>query len=272
MKKSLLFVAASAFAMVTVPALATPGGEGKNTGCNGVGNVNSPCDPSPTPTPVPPGNNGGNGGAVGDTSAIGVGVGIGFGGAGGSVGDTSASVGDVSSASVSNATAGSTSNATGGSVGDTSQNNTNTISNGSNNSSQTSLSTSISYNHVTKIPVSTAYAAPLVASIDTCYGSFSGGVQTKVLGISFGGTKKDGTCELIKLSREAGLMGMADVQCELLAQDERFAKALELANRSCRLPPKIEIVEVPFVVPAPAPIEVKFNYANEYPNDPGERG
>ncbi len=87
-----------------------------------------------------------------------------------------------------------------------------------------------------RIPVSTAYAPALTSGIDTCLGSLSGGAQTGVFGLSFGGTKADRTCEAIKLGREAAAMGMPDVQCQILAQDERFARALASANRSCALP------------------------------------
>jgi hypothetical protein len=54
-------------------AIATPGGEGNNTNCNGQGNPNSPCEPS--------NGNGGSGGAGGNG---------GSGGSGGNGGDSSA--------------------------------------------------------------------------------------------------------------------------------------------------------------------------------------
>ena len=53
-------------------AFATPGGEGDNTDCNGVGNPNSPCV----------GTGGSGSGSGGNSRAIGVGVGIGVGVAG----------------------------------------------------------------------------------------------------------------------------------------------------------------------------------------------
>lgn len=52
-------------------AYASPGGEGNNTGCNGVGNPNSPCEQTE------PNTNGGGGDS--GATAIGVGVGIGVG-------------------------------------------------------------------------------------------------------------------------------------------------------------------------------------------------
>lgn len=41
-----LFAIALATTLIALPALATPGGESGNTNCQGVGNVNSPCNPS----------------------------------------------------------------------------------------------------------------------------------------------------------------------------------------------------------------------------------
>ena len=52
-----LFLAAFIGIFIAVPALADPGGEGNNTGCNGVGNENSPC--------AGQGGDGGSGGAGG---------------------------------------------------------------------------------------------------------------------------------------------------------------------------------------------------------------
>ena len=119
-----------------------------------------------------------------------------------------------------------------------------------NNSAASGNSTSVSVggdtyiNQQRLIPVSTAYAPALTSGIDTCQGSLSGGVQTGVFGISLGGTKRDDTCQLIKLSREAGQMGMPDVQCQVLALDTRFAEALRRAGRSCALPATAPAVAV----------------------------
>ena len=56
-------------ALAMSAAMATPGGEGNNTGCNGQGNANSPCA-----------GNGGAGGAGGQ-GGVGIGVGVGIAGA-----------------------------------------------------------------------------------------------------------------------------------------------------------------------------------------------
>ena len=52
MKKSFAILAAALMLAVS-SAHATPGGEGNNTGCNGVGNPNSPCGGGGSTTPVP---------------------------------------------------------------------------------------------------------------------------------------------------------------------------------------------------------------------------
>jgi hypothetical protein len=193
------------------------------------------------------------------------------GGAGGNATGGSATGGNASTGAITNvnSTGPSVSSATGGRVGDittgaatSSSNNANNANNSANNSSNNSSSNEASGNTSTvtvegdtyihqarRIPVSTAYAAPLAASAP-CLGSLSGGAQTGVFGISLGGTKKDRTCEIINLGREAGNMQMPDVQCEILSEDRRFAAALRRANRTCALPTATVVVPV---APVPAP-------------------
>jgi hypothetical protein len=84
-----------------------------------------------------------------------------------------------------------------------------------------------------RIPVSTAYAAPLTSGIDTCLGSASAGVQTGILGVSLGGTKRDRICETIKLSRELHHMGMREGAVQLLCIDERVRVAMRNAGTPC---------------------------------------
>ena len=84
-----------------------------------------------------------------------------------------------------------------------------------------------------RIPVSTAYAAPLTSGIDTCLGSASAGVQTGILGVSLGGTKRDRICETIKLSRELHHMGMREGAVQLLCIDERVRIAMYNAGTPC---------------------------------------
>jgi hypothetical protein len=84
-----------------------------------------------------------------------------------------------------------------------------------------------------RIPVSTAYAAPLTSGIDTCLGSASAGVQTGILGVSLGGTKRDRICETIKLSRELHHMGMREGAVQLLCNDQRVRVAMRNAGTPC---------------------------------------
>lgn len=107
MKNSTFIILATLIASLqTIPVWAK-GGEGTNTGCNGVGNANSPCAPS-----------GGGSSSIGDVkntndntaTGIGVGVGIGTGGSGGE-GGRGGDGGNAASDASANATGG---NATGG--------------------------------------------------------------------------------------------------------------------------------------------------------------
>lgn len=135
--RNVLLTAALAIAVSPAFALAPSGGEPNNTGCNGVGNSNSPCQPSNTNENT----NGqsqtqGQGQAQGQIAVggtgTGIGVGIGKGGEGGKGGSANASGGSATSGSSAGALSGSYSGlsdsgnsssvAKGGSVGDTSSN------------------------------------------------------------------------------------------------------------------------------------------------------
>lgn len=157
------------------------------------------------------------------------------------------------------------STSTSGAISGSLSNSTNDNSNSANNSSRNTADVDVNVegdtyiNKQRRIPVSTAYAPALTSGIDTCLGSLSGGAQTGVFGISFGGTKVDATCERIKLGREAAAMGMPDVQCHVLAQDPRFLKALEASGRSCALPASVSA--------APAPLSSQ-NPVIRYENKP----
>jgi hypothetical protein len=117
-----------------------------------------------------------------------------------------------------------------------------------------------------RIPVSTAYAAPLTSGIDTCLGSASGGVQTPVVGVSLGGTKRDRICETIKLSRELHHMGMREGAVQLLCIDERVRVAMQNAGTPC----EAVTYEEPMAYDAPPP---PVEYAPPPPKPRrGERG
>ena len=134
---------------------------------------------------------------------------------------------------------------TGPSTATASNSNTNNADNSSNLSSNVSVEgdTFIQARN-RRIPVSTAYAAPLTSGIDTCLGSASAGVQTGILGVSIGGTKRDRICETIKLSRELHHMGMREGAVQLLCIDDRVRFAMRNAGTPCEAvtyaPPPIE--------------------------------
>jgi hypothetical protein len=125
---------------------------------------------------------------------------------------------------------------TGPSTATASNSNTNNANNSSNLSSSVTVEGD-TYIHREarnrRIPVSTAYAAPLTSGIDTCLGSASAGVQTGILGVSLGGTKRDRICETIKLSRELHHMGMREGAVQLLCIDERVRFAMRNAGTPC---------------------------------------
>ncbi len=114
----------------------------------------------------------------------------------------------------------------------------NSNTNNANNSSNLSSNVSVEGDRYIqarnrRIPVSTAYAAPLTSGIDTCLGSASAGVQTGILGVSLGGTKRDRICETIKLSRELHHMGMREGAVQLLCNDVRVRVAMRNAGTPC---------------------------------------
>lgn len=158
---------------------------------------------------------------------------------------------------------------TGPSTATASNSNTNNANNSSNLSSNVSVEGD-TYIHREarnrRIPVSTAYAAPLTSGIDTCLGSASAGVQTGILGVSLGGTKRDRICETIKLSRELHHMGMREGAVQLLCNDERVRVAMRNAGTPC----EAVTYEPPMAYDAPPP---PIEYAPPPPKPRrGERG
>jgi hypothetical protein len=165
------------------------------------------------------------------------------GGAGGAGG--SASIGNVS---------------TGPSTATASNSSSNNANNSSNLSSNVRVEGDV-YNEARqrRIPVSTAYAASLTSGIDTCLGSASAGVQTPLVGVSLGGTKRDRICETIKLSRELHHMGMREGAVQMLCIDERVRMAMRNAGTPCEAvtyappPPEYFDEPPPPIQHAPAP-------------------
>ena len=159
---------------------------------------------------------------------------------------------------------------TGPSTATASNSNTNNADNSSNLTSSVSVEGDTYINREARnrrIPVGTAYAAPLTSGIDTCLGSASAGVQTGILGVSLGGTKRDRICETIKLSRELHHMGMREGAVQLLCNDPRVRIAMHNAGTPCE---NVTYVPEPMVYDEPPP-PVEYAPPRRKPRR-GERG
>jgi hypothetical protein len=238
MKSFLKFSLAGLVLAAAFTAQATPGGEGNNTGCNGVGNANSPCTGT--------GNTGGTGGAGGQGGAGGTGIGLGVGIAAAQANAAAIAAASSSANAAANQVqgqqqgqtqssrntatggAGGRATATGGSSGG------NTLSTGAvavtveGAKGDTYIAPAQERN-----PVATAYAAPVTASNGTCMGSSSGGGQGAAIGISFATTWTDASCDIrydAEALRAAGLTRAAQAR---LCQKADIAKAMEAAGTPC---------------------------------------
>lgn len=86
---------------------------------------------------------------------------------------------------------------------------------------------------VTEIPVMTAYAAPVIATEDTCMGSSSVGAQGMAFGLSVGTTWRDENCQRLKNSRELNAMGFNRAAVALLCVDGDVRDAMNTAGTPC---------------------------------------
>ena len=82
------------------------------------------------------------------------------------------------------------------------------------------------------IPVATAYAAPIVATVDTCMGASSFGAQGLSFGMSVAATWQDETCRRIKNARQLATMGYRGAAAALLCGDDEVRAAMEIAGSS----------------------------------------
>jgi hypothetical protein len=85
----------------------------------------------------------------------------------------------------------------------------------------------------TEIPVMTAYAAPVIATEDTCMGSSSVGAQSMAFGLSVGTTWRDENCQRLKNSRELNAMGFNGAAVALLCVDDDVRDAMTTAGTPC---------------------------------------
>ncbi len=98
----------------------------------------------------------------------------------------------------------------------------------SNQKSVTEVSVSGDSTRQYRRPVSTAYAANLTSGIDTCLGSMSGGAQAPIVGLSFGATKIDKNCVLIKQVQLLKQLGYESAAC-FRARSGEEGKAIDAA-------------------------------------------
>src|SRR6185503_5268130 len=82
-------------------------------------------------------------------------------------------------------------------------------------------------------PVATAYAAPTIATEDTCMGSSSLGAQGMAFGLSVGTTWRDQNCQRLKNSRELAAMGYERAAVALLCVDGDVRDAMDTAGTPC---------------------------------------
>jgi len=80
---------------------------------------------------------------------------------------------------------------------------------------------------------STAYAAPIIATEDTCMGSSSVGAQGMAFGLSVGTTWRDHNCQRLKNARELAHMGYDNAAVALLCVDGDVRRAMTRAGTPC---------------------------------------
>ena len=115
---------------------------------------------------------------------------------------------------------------------------TTTTSNSTVNSSSNNTSAS-TVDHKNQ-PVGGAKAPSIsVSNSDVCVSGVSGGVQSNIVGLSFGTTVIDANCERLKLSRELRKGGMKVASIALLCQDPRVFQAMIMTGTPCPAKGKI---------------------------------
>jgi hypothetical protein len=135
-------------------------------------------------------------------------------------------------------------NATGGAGGNATASATNN-GNGANNSTYSST-TNVA---ASKIPVATAIAPPS-GSANTCFKGFGGGVQSALLGASFGGGKIDTNCAILEAARLAPSLL---ARCKVYLSD-KYVKAAGVTLDDCLADQALLAVASIPAEPAPAPV------------------
>jgi outer membrane protein OmpA-like peptidoglycan-associated protein len=84
-----------------------------------------------------------------------------------------------------------------------------------------------------RVPVTTAFAASLTASQDTCMGSRTFGFQAIGFGVSLATTWSDRQCRRIRNARALEDFGYRSAALALLCQDEEVFEAMQRAGTPC---------------------------------------
>ncbi len=84
----------------------------------------------------------------------------------------------------------------------------------------------------TPVPTAVGAAAP-VYNQDICVVSNGRGVQTLQIGLSYGSSTRDETCELLKLSRQLSNLGLKVAATSVLCNDPRVFHAMLNAKTPC---------------------------------------
>jgi outer membrane protein OmpA-like peptidoglycan-associated protein len=100
-----------------------------------------------------------------------------------------------------------------------------------------------------RVPVASAFSAPLTASQDTCMGSRSFGFQAMGFGVSFATTWQDRNCRRLKNARQLFALGYPEAAVQLLCMDEEVYAAMQRAGTPC---PSVRLVSLQ-PEPPPAP-------------------
>jgi len=106
-------------------------------------------------------------------------------------------------------------------------------------------------------PVSTAYSANLTSGIDTCLGSMSGGAQAPIVGLSFGSTKVDKNCVMIKqvqLLKQLGYESAACFRARAGEEGKAIDAAMTQAGILCETVTVVEETSTPATTPPTEPV------------------
>jgi hypothetical protein len=94
-------------------------------------------------------------------------------------------------------------------------------------------STSNNTNTNTNVNTSTIDQTIMPGGNDTCTVTFSGAVQSQLIGISGGGHIRDLNCERLKNAKTLYNMGMKVAAVSLMCQNESIYRAMEMAGTPC---------------------------------------